>query len=111
MAKNKVQKGSVLSMVHTAAVTAGSLFKKGAIIGVVLDSAPANTEFQIATEEVWELDKVTADNLAVGDTAYADDTLFITSDATDNPAVGYVVEAAGAGTDTVKVRLLPKATA
>lgn len=111
MAKNKVQKGSVLSMVHNAAVTAGWLFRKGAIIGVVLDSAAANTPFQIDTEGVWDLDKVAGDNLGVGDTAYVDGALDITGTAAGNTAAGYVVEAAGAGTTSVKVRLIPKAVA
>ncbi len=109
MAKNKVQVGSVLTLIHTSAVVAGWLLVKGAIAGVVLHDAAANEPFTLDTEGVWELDKVSADVLAVGATAYADDVGDITSTATDNPAVGYVVEAAGAGITKVKVRLIPKA--
>ena len=109
MAKNKIQDGRVLALAALGAVAAGQVVIIGSIVGAALNSAAnAGDELLVDTEGVYEFDKKdSADAITQGLVVYATAAGKIDKEATDNVKAGYAVEAAGNGTTTVKVRLVP----
>ncbi|NOX39619.1 MAG: DUF2190 family protein [Alphaproteobacteria bacterium] len=107
MATNFIQPGDTLTIPAAAVTLSGEPVVIGAITGVALGDAGIGTMLDVATEGVFELNKVAANTFAVGAACYWDATAgLITSTTTGNTKFGYAIEAVIAGTATVKVRLI-----
>ncbi len=109
MAQNHIQPGAALEYTNStgAAIVSGQVVKVGSRIGVAFGDIAAGAKGQLAMAEVWELPKLSTDDMsAVGTEVYWDDTAKnITITATANTLAGYVFAAAGAGATTVQVKL------
>ena len=106
MAKNFVQPGDTITIPAPAAVLSGAPVIAGDIRGIAQGDAAAGAPVDVATSGVWELPKVAAGAFALGGKVYwigADG--LATSTASGNTLLGVAVEAAAAGTATVKLRL------
>lgn len=106
MARNYIQPGDVLTIFAPAAVLSGAPVIAGDIKGIAQGDAAAGASVDVATSGVWELPKVAANAFALGGKVYwstADG--LATSTASGNTLLGVAVEAAAAGTASVKVRL------
>lgn len=106
MAKNHIQTGDTLTIPAPAAVASGGMVIAGAIIGIAQGDAASGATVDVATSGVWELPKVGADIATLGVAIYWNSTSKLaTVTASGNTKIGVAVEAAGAGTATIKVRL------
>ena len=106
MATNFIQRGENLTIPAPAIVTNGEPVFAGSIRGIALHSAPMGMPVDVATGGVWELAKVAADDVSLGDAIYWDASASLaTTTATDNVELGVAVAAAGTGMGTVSVRL------
>jgi predicted RecA/RadA family phage recombinase len=107
--KNYIQPGDYgLPIIAPAALTGGELVVLGAIIGVASCDAAAGASVAIAVEGVYDLAKTPADAMAQGDTAKVTVTGNIgTVAVAGTVSIGWVVQAAAAGSTTARVRLTP----
>lgn len=106
MATNFIQRGDNLTIPAPATVTSGAPVIAGEIVGIALGDAASGASVDVATSGVFEIPKVAADDMALGDVIYWDDSAELaTTTATDNTKLGVAVAAAGTGTGAVKVRL------
>lgn len=106
MATNFIQRGDNLTIPAPATVTSGAPVIAGEIVGVALGDATSGATVDVATCGVFELSKVAADDMALGDVIYWDDSAELaTITATDNTKLGVAVAAAGTDTGAVNVRL------
>lgn len=106
MAKNYVQHGRILTLLATAAVTAGQGVLEGNIFGVAQCDASIGESYTVDTEGAHEMPCLSTDVIAVGDPLYWDDgNSRFTKTATGNWYVGSAIAASGSGTATVVVRL------
>ena len=103
MATNKVQDGNVLTLTSSGAVSAGDVVVSGALIGVALVDIAAGETGAVATTGVWSLPKA-AEVLAEGTAVYWNGSA-VTATATDNDAIGHVVDEAASGDATCNVKL------
>ena len=106
--KNFVQSGEwALAVIAPAGgVVAGAIVIVGSIVGVAKGSASAGAEVEIRPEGVYDLAKVPADALAAGAIAKVDPATGIVG-AAGTKSIGWIVAAAGAGSTTARVRLVP----
>jgi len=104
MATNKIQDGKVLALVAAATIASGELILVGKLAGVADAKAETGETYQLDTEGVYEVPKTSSVVFTVGDVAYGKGDGGVNATNT-NPMVGHVVEDAGNGTTTVKVRL------
>ena len=106
--KNYVQPGEwALTVIALAGgVAAGALVIVGSIVVVAKGAAPAGAEVEIRPEGVYDLAKVPADALAAGAIARVDPATRIVG-AAGTKSIGWIVAAAGAGSTTARVRLVP----
>ena len=104
--KNFVQAGSAITVIAAAPASSGAVVKLGNLIGVAQGSAATGEELVLATYGVFDLPKVAADVLAVGDPVYwrSSDGL-VTGVATGNSKIGVAVSDAGDPSASVRVRL------
>ena len=108
MAKNKIANGQVLTLIALGTVTAGQVVTIGSVVGAALHDALIGEDLMVDTEGVYEFDKKDAtDVITQGLVVYATAAGKIDKEAADNVKAGYAVEAAGNGTTTVRVRLVP----
>lgn len=106
MATNFIQRGDNLTIPAPATVTSGAPVIAGEIVGIALGDAASGAAVDVATSGVFEIAKVAADDMALGDVIYWDDSAELaTITATDNTKLGVAVAAAGTGTGAVNVRL------
>lgn len=106
--KTFYQPGGVLDVTANRTALSGAGMKIGNIFGVLVADATNAAAAQLITEGVVTIAKLSTAVLAVGDTVYWDNTNFrVDATATAQLEVGQVVEAAGNGTTTVKVKLIP----
>ncbi|MBL8215824.1 MAG: DUF2190 family protein [Bryobacterales bacterium] len=108
--KNFIQAGNTLTVAAPANVSSGDLVVVGNIIGVAAYTALSTEEVEVETVGVFELPKITTDDVAVGDALYwnsSQSKLTATAGTGSKPLVGYAVAAAGNGVTTVKARLVP----
>lgn len=106
MATNFIQRGDNLTIPAPATVTSGAPAIAGEIVGIALGDAASGASVDVATAGVFEIAKVAADDMALGDVIYWDDSAELaTITATDNTKLGVAVAAAGTGTGAVNVRL------
>ena len=89
-----------------AAVVSGQLIKIGSIIGVAAGAAASGASVDVVTYGVFDLAKVSTDDIAVGVVVYhrTSDNL-VTTTASGNTRLGVAVTAAGNPSGTVAVRL------
>jgi len=90
----------------TGGVTAGQLVAVGCIVGVAACTAAAGAQVEISPEGIFDLAKTPADSLAAGSVAKVTLPSTVLA-AAGTSAVGWVLAAAGAGTTTARVRLVP----
>lgn len=106
MATNFVQRGENLTIAAPATAVNGEPVFAGAIRGIALHSAASGMPLDVATSGVWELAKVAADDIALGDVVYWDSSLTLaTTDPTGNDELGVAVAAAGTSAALVTVRV------
>lgn len=106
--KNFVHDGAAVTVpAPTGGVTSGGLAVIGALAGVAVTTAEAGADVALHTRGVFDLAKVSADDLSLGETVYAAAGVDqeVGADGGSWVPVGVAVEAAGAGVTTVRVRL------
>ncbi|MBV8708429.1 MAG: DUF2190 family protein [Acidobacteriaceae bacterium] len=105
--KNFVRPGEwgLTVIAPTGGVVSGQVVIVGSIIGIASATQPAGAEVEVRCEGVYDLPKTPADALAAGDIAKVDPA-GVVSLAGIVP-IGWVVLAAGAGSSTARVRLVP----
>lgn len=106
--RNHVQRGQTITIPAPAAVTSGGVVVAGALVGIANGDAASGDPVDVDVTGVFELPKVAALAIAVGDVVYWDATAgLVTKTATANTKIGYATEAAANPSATVKVRLVP----
>ena len=104
--KNYVQEGKTLTVTAPGAVVSGQYVTLGSIRGVAAFDAASGEPVEVATEGVFTLPKVAAEDIAVGDLLYWTGTACTKTAGTGSkPLVGVAVKAAGNGVATVNVKL------
>jgi len=104
--KNYVQQGQVLTLSAPGAVVSGQYVTVGAIRGVAAYDAASGEPVELATEGVFTLPKVAAEDIAVGDLLYWTGTACTKTAGTGSkPLVGVAVRPASNGVTTVAVKL------
>jgi predicted RecA/RadA family phage recombinase len=104
--KNFIQDGKTITVTAPAAVTSGQYVVVGAIRGVAAFDAASGDPVELATEGVFTLPKVGADNVAAGDLLYWNGTACTKTAGTGSkPLVGVAIKPAGNGAATVPVKL------
>lgn len=102
--KNYIQPGEAVTIPAPAAVVSGAGVTVGSLFGVANTDAANGEPVVLSTVGVFDLPKVAADDIAVGEPIYFD----AGEASNDNSAgvkVGVAIAAAGAGVTTVTVRL------
>jgi predicted RecA/RadA family phage recombinase len=104
--RNFVQPGERITVTASAAASSGGIVKIGSLIGIAFGDAAIGDKLTLATTGVYDLAKVGADDVAVGDVLYhrASDGL-VTKTASGNTRIGIAVTAAGNPSASVNVRL------
>jgi predicted RecA/RadA family phage recombinase len=107
--RNFVQPGDFgLPIIAPVALTAGQLVVLGAIVGVASCDAGAGATVALSVEGVFDLQKVPADAMAAGDMAKVTVAANIGTVAVGGTvSIGWIVQAAVAGSTTARVRLTP----
>jgi predicted RecA/RadA family phage recombinase len=106
---NFIQPGKTITLTATGAVAAGALVVVGSIVGVAAVAAAASgDDYTVDLAGVFELPKITTDDIGVGDKLYyvsATANLTKTAGTGSKPLVGQAIKAAGNGATTVLCRL------
>ena len=104
--KNQVQSGNNITVTAAADAISGDVVKIGNLIGVAATDAAIGDSLDLVTVGVFDLPKVAADTIAVGDAAYwrSSDGL-ITSTASGNSKIGIATTDAANPSGSVNVRL------
>lgn len=115
--KNFIQPGRQITVTAPANIASGEGLLIGQLFGCACGDAESGQDLDLLTEGVVALPKASADVFAtVGIPAYWDPSAKVVRSHTDTDSnsagvtsalVGTVVEAAGAGTTTVKIKLAP----
>lgn len=107
--KNYVQKGENLTLPAPAAVVSGEVVVIGELHGVAAGDAASGADFDLVTEGVFDLPKVSTDVFAIGDVVYYDAAAkLVTADDDEgaNALIGVAVTAAANPSGTVNVKLI-----
>jgi len=107
--KNFIQPGVNLTLPAPAAIVSGEVVVIGEIHGVAADDAESGADFDLVTEGVFDLPKVSTDAFAIGDSVYYDAAAkLVTSDDGEggNALIGVAVTAAANPSGTVNVKLI-----
>ena len=104
--KNQVQKGENITVIATTVAASGDVVKIGNIIGIAATDADVGDQIDVVTVGVFDLPKVGANALAVGDAVYLRDSDgLVTSTASGNTKIGVAVTDAANPSGNVHVRL------
>lgn len=103
--KNCVSDGNTIDFIATAAVASGAPVLLGKVVAVSLGNVAIDEPGVGATAGVYELPKVTADDIGQGAQVYLKSDGMITSTATGNTAAGKAWAAAANPSDTVWVKV------
>lgn len=104
--KNKIQDGKVLTLTAPYQRNAGEAALVGKIFGVAVNTVASGVEGEFETEGVFDLTKLTTDDVAQGVDLYWDNTnKRLTVTATGNTLVAKAVKAAGTSATTVLAKL------
>lgn len=107
--KNKIQNGKVIDYLNSGSepILGGAVVIAGILAGIAVATIPAGDIGAVELQGVFELPKVTGSAMAVGDKVYwSAANNYVTKTATDNTAIGAVVDAELAAATTVKVLLI-----
>ena len=103
---NFIQEGRMVTTTAPSNVTSGQYVVVGAIRGVAAFDAAQGEPVELATEGVFTLPKVAADNIAAGDLLYWNGTACTKVPGSGSrPLVGVAIKPAGNGVATVNVKL------
>lgn len=106
MAKNYVQSGVNLTLPAPANVLSGEGVLVGTLFGVAAESALSAENFDLVTLGVFELPKVSALAISIGDKLYWDNTAkLVNKTATGNTLIGAAVTVGNNPSGSVNVRL------
>jgi predicted RecA/RadA family phage recombinase len=106
--KNHIQPGRTLTIPAPADVVSGGVVVAGSIVGVANGDALAGADVDVDVEGVFELEKVSALAINLGDTVYYDAaTKLVNKTASGNTKAGYATAAAANPSASVPVRLVP----
>ena len=104
--RNFIQPGKVLTMTApTGGVVSGAFVKIGAIFGVAATTAAEGEEFELATGDVFELPKTSAEAWVRGDVIYATSGGIMTTVSSGNSKVGVAAAIAANPSGSGLVRL------
>lgn len=104
--RNYIQPGKTLTLPAPAAVASGEVVVIGSIFGVASGDAASGADVDLAVEGVFELPKVSALAIAIGDKVYWQTAEKLVSKTTSgNTYIGVAVSAAANPSGTVRVRL------
>lgn len=104
--KNHVQAGINLTLPAPADVVSGELVVIGSIFGVAAGDALSGADVDVVTQGVFELPKVSALAIAIGDVVYYDSaTKLVNKTSSGNTKIGVAVTAATNPSGAVNVRL------
>lgn len=104
--RNFVQRGDTLDVTAAAAISSGDGVIVGSIFGVANVDAEIGDTFALDVVGVFDLPKVSALAISVGDTVYWDSAnKVVTKTASGNTKIGVAVTAAANPSPTVIVRL------
>ena len=108
MARNGKQPGVIIPVTLAAAATSGELIKVGDLAGVALHTGGIGDTIEVAIDEVFEVAKLSTDNMGQGVTVYLDATnkrVTLADAAGANIAAGKTTKAAAGSTTVVEVKL------
>ena len=106
MATNYVQPGHTLTIPAPAAVQSGQVVIAGAIVGVAQIDADMGADVDVDTVGVWDIPKVSALAVGLGDVIYWDATAGLANKTASGTAkLGVAVAVAANPSGTVRVRL------
>ncbi|WP_426027675.1 DUF2190 family protein [Brevundimonas sp. TWP2-3-4b2] len=106
--RNHVQPGRTVTIPAPAAVLSGGVVIAGNIIGVANGAAAIGDPVDVDVEGAFELPKVSALAIALGDLVYWDATAgLVTKTASTNKKLGYAVADSSNPSATANVRLVP----
>jgi predicted RecA/RadA family phage recombinase len=106
MATKFFQRGNTLTIPAPAAVQSGDVVIAGAIVGVALIDADLGADVDVDTVGVWELPKVSALAVSLGDVIHWDAAAGLANKtASGNTKLGVAVAPAANPSGTVRVRL------
>ena len=102
-----IQDGKTITITAgSAGIAAGAVITSGSIVGVAKHDIPANTPGAIALEGVYDIVKASADDLAFGADVYWNaESGYACASASGLAKIGTAVEAAGSGSESVKVKI------
>lgn len=107
--KNRVQNGKVIDYLNSGSETilGGSVVIAGILVGIAVSSIPVGETGAVQLQGVFVLPKVTGSAMAAGDKVYwSTANSYVTKTATDNTAIGAVVDAELAAATSVNVLLI-----
>ncbi|MDI6025242.1 DUF2190 family protein [Corticibacterium sp. UT-5YL-CI-8] len=106
--KNFVQKGENLTVPAPADVLSGAGVVLGSIFGIAAGDATSGSPVDLVTEGVFELPKVSALAIAIGDVVYFDNaTKLVNKTASGNSKIGVAVAVSANPSASAKVKLVP----
>lgn len=104
--KNYVQKGENLTIPAPADVISGQGVVVGSIFGIAAETVLSGADVDLVTEGVFEMPKVSALAIAIGEKVYFDAaTKLVNKTAAGNTYIGVAITAAANPSATVNVRL------
>lgn len=106
--KNHIQEGRTITIPAPGNVASGGVVIAGEIRGIAVGAASIGQPVDVATEGVFRLPKVAADNITLGAAVFYDagtGLATLDDDTGSNPKIGVALEAAAATTGSVAVRL------
>jgi predicted RecA/RadA family phage recombinase len=102
--RNFIQPGKTITIPSPGDVESGDVLIIGGLAGICAGDAANGEDLDLALEGVYTLPKSSAVVLTVGELALWDGAQVVDSES-DGDAIGHVVEDAGSGVTTCKVRL------
>jgi predicted RecA/RadA family phage recombinase len=104
--KNYVQKGENLTVPAPADVLSGEGVLVGSIFGIAAETALSGADVDLVTEGVFDMPKVSALAIAIGDKVYFDAaTKLVNKTSSGNTLIGVATTAAANPSGSVNVRL------
>jgi predicted RecA/RadA family phage recombinase len=106
MTATRVNSGTTIDYTPTSAVAAGSVVVSNSLVGIATADISANTKGALAVMGVFDVPKLSTDNVGLGAVLYWDaGNTRATLTSTGNTRMGLAAEAAGSGVGRVKVLL------
>ena len=104
--KNYIQRGENITLPAPAAVVSGAPVLVGALFGIAAGDAAIGADLDLVTAGVFEMAKVSALAIAIGDKVYFDSsTGLVSKTASGNVLIGVATTVAANPSGTVQVRL------